>query len=214
MKPRDLHTIHNLIVTNYTIVQQPSGSYLHKFTPATTATVYQFEGASTPRVVDGKHYNIGFRPDRNGLNIVDTAFISEISEVDPAISHAVAQKVSAENYAIEKVNNDRRVTPKGKVTGYYWGKKYAWRVFGLAISQNAFDEYLKEIGHPTVPCTTYEPDKPFGNTQSIAYAEEGLEGAMKNLITLATKKGSYYTSPLYSKKFAIKGINAITDKKA
>jgi len=188
VKPRDLHTIHNLIVRDYKIIQTSAGKYMHTFTPATTSTIYQFEGSSIPRLENGKHYNIGFRPNKNNLNIVDPAFISEISEVDPSVSYAIAQKISQENFAIEKANNDRRVTPHGNVTGYYWGRKYAWRIYGIAISENAFDEYLKEIGHPTTTCTTFEPDKPYGNSQSIAYADEGLAAAVSDLIAFATKK--------------------------
>ena len=213
MKSRDLFTIHDLIASNYTITKLASGNYLHKFTPATTATVYEFEANATPVVVEGERYNIGYTVDAKGRNIIDLSALSLTSQVNPMLSFLAAQQVAKGNYACEKAKNDQRVTHSAK-DGYYWGKKYAWRMFGTVIAKEAFFQYLDEIGHPSVPCITRDPDLPYSNDQSTAYKEDGLEEAMRNLIVSATKaSAAYFKSPLYSKKFTIKGINAITDKK-
>lgn len=71
MKSRELFTIHDLIASNYTITKLTYGNYLHKFTPATTATVYEFEANATPIIVEGERYNIGYTLDSEGRNIID-----------------------------------------------------------------------------------------------------------------------------------------------
>ena len=145
--------------------------------------------------------------------IGDLSALSLTSQVNPMLSFLAAQQIAKGNYAAEKAKNDQRVTHSAK-DGYYWGKKYAWRMFGTVIAKEAFFQYLDEIGHPSVPCITRDPDLPYSNDQSTAYKEDGLEEAMRNLIVSATKaSAAYFKSPLYSKKFTIKGINAITDKK-
>jgi hypothetical protein len=213
MKSRELFTTHDVIVSNYTITKQPSGKYLHQFTPATTATIYEFEANATPIVIQGERYNIGYFVNSIGKNIIDLSALSLTSQINPMLSFLAAQQIAKENHKIEKAKNDNRVTHSA-TDGYYWGKKYAWRMFGTAIANSAFYQYLDEIHHPSVPCITRDPDLPYSNDESIAYAERGLEDAMKNLIVSATKSSAaYFKSPLYSKKFAIKGINAITDKK-
>ena len=213
MKSRELFTIHDLIVSNYTITKLSSGKYRHQFTPATTATIYEFKANATPVVTIGKRYNVGYRVDIAGRNVIDLSALSPTSQVDPMLSFLSAQHMAKGNHAIEKAKNDQRVSHLAR-DGYYWGKKYAWRMFGTVISQSAFFQYLDEIGHPTIPCITSDPDFPYSNDQSTAYAERGLEDAIHNLITSAVKASSaYYKSPLYSKKFTIKGVNALTDKK-
>ena len=213
MKSRDLFTIHDLIASNYTITKLASGKYLHKFTPANTSTVYEFEANATPVVTEGERYNIGFSVDSKGRNIIDLSALSLTSVVNPMLSFLAAQQIAKGNYAVEKAKNDQR-TIHTATDGYYWGKKYAWRMFGTVIAQEAFYSYLEEIGHPSVPCITRDPNLPFSNDQSTAFKDDGLEVAMRNLIASAVKvSGAYFKSPLYSKKFTIKGINAITDKK-
>lgn len=213
MKSRELFTIHDLIASNYTITKLTYGNYLHKFTPATTATVYEFEANATPIIVEGERYNIGYTVDSEGRNIIDLSALSLTSQVNPILSFLAAQQIAKGNYAAEKAKNEQRVTHSA-TDGYYWGKKYAWRMFGTVIAKEAFFKYLDEIGHPSVPCFTRDPDRPYSNDQSTAYKEDGLEEAMQNLIASATKASSaYFKSPLYSKKFAIHGINSITDKK-
>ncbi len=213
MKSRELFTIHDLIASNYTITKLASGTYRHQFTPATTATVYEFEANATPVVTEGERYNIGYRVDAKGKNIIDLSALSPTSQVNPMLSFLAAQHIAKGNYTVEKAKNDQRVTHSAK-NGYYWGKKYAWRMFGTVIAQEAFYQYLEEIGHPSVPCITRDPDLPYSSDPSTAYAEKGLEDAIRNLIASSTKvSAAYFKSPLYSKKFTIKGINALTDKK-
>lgn len=87
-------------------------------------------------------------------------------------------------------------------------------MFGTVISKDAFYSYLEEINHPSVLCVTNNPDLPYQSEPSTAYKEEGLEEAMRNLISSAVKVSpAYYKSPLYSRKLSIRGIKAITDKK-
>ena len=213
MKSRELFTIHDLIASNYTITKLSSGKYRHQFTPATTATIYEFEANATPQLIEGERYNIGYTVDAAGRNIIDLSALSPTSQVNPMLTFLAAQHVAKGTYAAEKAKNDQRVTHSA-TDGYYWGKKYAWRMFGTAIAKEAFYQYLEEVKHPSVPCITRDPDLPYGNDESVAYAEHGLEDAMKNLIASATRASSaYFKSPLYSRKFTIKGINALTDKK-
>lgn len=213
MKSRELFTIHDLIASNYTITKLPSGKYRHQFTPATTATIYEFEANATPVVTAGERYNIGYTVDPDGRNIIDLAALSPSSLVNPMLSFLAAQQIAKGNYPIEKAKNDQRVSHSA-TDDYYWGKKYAWRMFGTVMAQSAFYEYLEQIGHPSIPCITRDPDLPYSNDQSTAYAEKGLEQAVRDLILSASKaSAAYFKSPLYSKKFSIKGINALTDKK-
>lgn len=213
MKSRDLFTIHDLIASNYKISQLPNGKFLHSFTPKTTNTVYEFEANSAPVIEEGQRYNIGFATDKNGRNVIELSALSKTADVNPFFSYAFAQQIARENKLAEKAKNDQRVTHK-TTDGYYWGKKYAWRMFGTVISKDAFYSYLEEINHPSVPCITNNPDLPYQSEPSTAYKEEGLEEAMHNLISSAQKVSpAYYKSPLYSRKLSIKGIKAITDKK-
>lgn len=211
MKSKDLRTIHDLIVTDYTISPLANGMFRHRFRPATTDTMYEFEANAVPVVKEGERYNIGYRQ-IDGLNVIDRSALSLSSATDPIFSLLASRKIAAEQYDEERAKNDRRVTHAG-TNGYYWGKKYAWRMFGASIAKDAFYAYLEEIGHTAVLCTTQDPDFPSGNSQSIAYAEAGLEQAMEDLIMSAVKTGRYYRSPLYSKSFTINGLNAITHKK-
>lgn len=213
MKSRDLYTIHDLIASNYTITPLSNGKFLHSFTPKTTQTVYEFEANSAPIIEEGERYNIGYTVDKKGRNIIELSALSKTAEVNPFFSYAFAQQIARENFSAEKAKNDQRVSHNAK-DGYYWGKKYAWRMFGAVISKEAFYNYLEEINHPSVPCVTNNPDLPYQSEPSTAYKEEGLEEAMRNLISSAKKVSpAYYKSPLYSRKISIKGVKAITDKK-
>ncbi len=214
MKSRELLTIPDLIASNYTVKKLASGKYLHTFTPANTSTVYSFEANATNVIIEGEHYSIGYTVDSEGRNIIDLSALSLTSKVTPLSSFFAAKLIAEGIYTIEKAKNDDRVSHSAKDGCYYWGKKYAWRIFGAVIAQDAFYEYLKEIKHPSVSCITRDPDLPFSNDPSIAFKEDGLENAMRNLIESASKvSAAFFKSPLYSKKFRIKGINAITDKK-
>ena len=213
MKSRNLFTIHDLIASNYTINKLPNGKYLHCFTPKTTNTMYEFEANSSPIIEEGERYNVGFSVESNGKNIVELSALSKTAEVNPFFSYALAQQMARENRAAEKAKNDQRVTHEA-TDGYYWGKKYAWRMFGAVISKDAFYNYLEEIKHPSVPCVTNNPDLPYQNQKSIAYKEKGLDEAIRNLVNSAKKVSpAYYKSPLYTRKLSIRGVNAITDKK-
>lgn len=209
MRPRALHTQFDLIASNYEII--PNGDkFIHRFTPKSTQTIYQFESTNSSKIiVEGNSYNIGYI-DIDGIRYVDLASLSDSTQINPRMSLLVAIQVGRELYHIEKSKNDDRVRYTAK-NGYYWGKKYAWRVFGACIAQDAFYEYLKEISHPFISCIVDNPPHPPG--KSIAYLETGLNEAMEHLMTTATKKGRFYVSPHYSKSFTIKGVNAITDKK-
>jgi L-amino acid N-acyltransferase YncA len=213
MKSRDLFTTYDLIASNYTITSIAPGRYVHKFTPATTSTVYEFEANATPVIEEGQRYNVGYKVDSAGRNIVEQSALSKASEVNPALSYLAAKQIAKEKYSVEKAKNDQRVSHTAK-DGYYLGTKYAYRMFGLAITRNTFDSYLTEIKHPSVPCTTSDPERSFANDQSIAYKEDGLQDAMDRLFDNPIKVTEvFYKSPHYSKRFSIRGINAITDKK-
>lgn len=213
MKSRSLHTVHDVVVSNYAVTQLPSGKYRHRFTPATTDTLYEFEASDAPALTEGARYNVGYYVDEQGRNIVDTSTLLLVSEVNPKLSLAAARNNSQAIYADERKKNDERVTHRGSA-GYYWGKKQAWRVFGLVIPKSAFYAYLDEIGHPTVECVVYDPGSGHGHTKSIAYLENGLERAVEDLISTAVPAAKgYYKSPRYSKQFSIYGPEAMTDKK-
>lgn len=213
MKSRDLKTIHDLIVSDYKIEPIGNGRFIHSFKPATTKTVYKFEANGTPEVIEGERYNIGFYDDSVGNKIIDPSCLSRNTEVNPMLSYLYAKKLSEGKHEINKGKNDARVSHTA-VDGYYWGKKYAWREFGLFMPKDAFYSYLKKINHPKVKCVTNNPDMPFSNQASIAYKEEGLDDAMNALISSAKKATKVrFESPLHSKRFIIRGIEAITDKK-
>jgi hypothetical protein len=213
MKSRALKTIHDLIVSDYKIEPIGNGKYIHSFKPSTTRTIYQFEANGTPEVVEGERYNIGYYVDEHGNKIIDISCLSKNTEVNPKLSYLYAKKISEGKHDVNKAKNDGRVNHTAQ-DGYYWGKKYAWREFGLVISKDAFFAYLKEINHPKVQCFTRNPDMVFGNEPSTAYKEEGLADAVNELISSAVKVTKVrFKSPKYSKQFVILGIEAITDKK-
>jgi hypothetical protein len=213
MKSRNLKTIHDLIVREYKIEPNGNGKFTHSFKPATTNTIYQFEANGTPEVVEGERYNIGYYEDEHGNKIIDTSCLSKNTEVNPMLSYLYATKLSEGKHEVNKGKNDDRVSHTAQ-DGYYWGKKYAWREFGLVFSKDALFAYLKEINHPKVECITRNPDMAFRNEPSTAYKEEGLTDAVNSLIASAVKVTKVrFKSPLYSKQFVIRGIEAITDKK-
>ncbi|WP_110457297.1 hypothetical protein [Shewanella algidipiscicola] len=214
MKSRELKTIHDVIVSDYTIEDMGDGKFLHHFKPKTTNTRYQFIANGTPEVEEGERYNIGYYNDADGNNIIELSCMSKNNEVNPMLSYLYSKQYSKERHVSNKAKNDQRVSHTA-TDGYYWGKKYAWREFGLAIAQDAFHAYLKDIKHPQVDCTTTNPDLPYTtNDASIAYKEEGLATAIEALIASAVKVTKvHYESPLYSKRFTIRGISAVTDKK-
>lgn len=214
MKSRELNTIQDLIVSNYKITSNGDGKFTHTFTPESTDTVYTFTANGTPELEIGEHYSIGFHIDDSGKKIVDLSCVAKNQGVNPTLSYLFAQQEAQDKHTINKEKNDTRVTHNMK-DGYYWGKKYAWREFGMVIPKGAFHAYLKEIKHPTTTCVTVNPDLPYmNNDHSIAYKEDGLAKAIEELITSAVQVTSArYESPLYSKRFMIKAISAITDKK-
>lgn len=214
MKSRTLHTIHDLVVSNYQVTQLPSGKFLHQFNPQSSDRVYQFEGNSTRVLVNGERYNVGYTPMPDGRCLVDVSALGKVDTADKMLSYQVSKQLSRDIYPENRAKNDERVTHDATDGGYYWGKKYAWRRYGLVIAKEAFFKYLEHIGHPAIPCVTSNPDLAFGsNEQSTAYLDDGLEEAMDRLIETAEKVGRYYQSPLYPGKFQIRAINAITDKK-
>lgn len=207
MKSRELLTTPVLIVKNYQIMPHSSGKYLHSFTPETTSTTYQFIAAQEPVLESGQRYNIGYTAE-DGVNWVDMAATARAYDVDKDKSFYVARELGRQIRAIQTKKSDERVVHRAR-DGYYLGKKYAWRLYGMAIARGAFEAYLRDISHPSVPCLTDDND-------SIAYKEEGLSEAMDALCKSAIRiDGNRFKSPrLPSKKsFQIKGISAITDKK-
>lgn len=208
MKSRDLLTTPVLIVSNYQIVPHPSGRFLHSFTPETTPTVYQFLANREAVLEAGERYNIGYSIDENGANWVDVSATAKADDVDPQVSYYVARKLGKEAFSVETQKSNDRVTHNAK-DGHYLGKKYAWRIYGMAVARDTFDAYLEDINHPSVPCFTE-------GSPSVAYKEAGLEAAIKALIDSAVRVGgNRFRSPLLPSKrwFQIKGISAITDKK-
>ncbi|QFU21481.1 hypothetical protein FM038_004525 [Shewanella eurypsychrophilus] len=213
MKSRKLNTIQDLIVSNYSISSNGDGKFTHSFTPENTDTVYSFVANGTPELEAGEHYSIGFYIEDDN-KIVDLSCVAKNQGVNPVLSYLFAQQEALDKHAVNKEKNDTRVTHQA-VDGYYWGKKYAWREFGMHLPQGAFHAYLKEIDHPTVPCLTINPDLPYAsNDRSMAYNEEGLTDAIEALVTSAIRvTPARFESPLYSKRFMIKAISAVTDKK-
>ena len=214
MKSRNLYTIHDVIIRNYTVTAMPSGKFLHQFNPLTTDTLYQFEtNSSNAELVNGDRYNIGFITDAGGRNVIEPSALGKADTANKLLSYSAAKHFSVDKLAENKGKNDDRVRHRAK-DGYYWGRKYAWRRFGLVIAKSAFYQYLEEIAHPFVPCKTVNDDVGIhSNEESIAFKEEGLEEAMDQLIETAVRVGRYFKSPLYSKKFQVRPVNAISDKK-
>ena len=207
MKSRELLTTPVLIVTNYRITPHPSGKFLHSFTPETTGTVYQFIANLEPVLETGQRYNIGYNVE-DGVNWVDVAASAKADAVDKIKSFYVAKILGEEARVVETKKSDERVVHSAK-DGQYLGKKYAWRIYGMAIAREAFDTYLEDIKHPAVPCSTE-------GSPSVAYKEVGLEAAMVALCKSAARiNGNRFRSSLLPSKdwFQIKGISAITDKK-
>jgi GR25 family glycosyltransferase involved in LPS biosynthesis len=207
MKSRELHTTPVLVVTDYIITPHSQGKFLHKFRPASTSTIYQFIANQESVLEEGQRYNIGYTVD-NGVNWVDMAATAKADHVDKEKTFYVSRICGEEIRAVETTKSDERVQHNAK-DGYYLGKKYAWRIYGMAIANDAFYAYLEDINHPFVNCFTE-------GSPSIAYKEAGLEDAMKALIQSAEWIGdNRFKSPLFSSKkwFRIKGISAITDKK-
>lgn len=207
MKSRELQTTPVLVVTNYTVTPHPGGKFLHRFTPESTSTVYQFIANQEPVLETGQRYNIGYNADK-GVNWVDISATAKADDVDQHKSYYVSRLLGEELRDIETQKSDERVTHNA-TDGHYLGKKYAWRIYGMAIARDTFDAYLEEIQHPSTVCRT--EDSP-----SISYKEAGLEAAMQALIQSATRVGgNRFSSPLLPSKkwFQIKGISAITDKK-
>ena len=212
MKSRELKTIHDLIVTNYQKKDLGNGRYLHTFQPATTDTIYQFEANVEDVVIEGERYNIGFTED-DGVKTIDTSCLSKCSVLDKDFSYQYARNMSKQKHE----ENDSRVKYSA-TDGYYWGRKYAWREYGLALPREAFESYLIEcIGHPYIECQVITEGYPQGD-DSIAFLDDGLADAIDDLIQSAiiVNKGPYFKSPLYfggKRRFTIKGVPAITDKK-
>ncbi|ASY78049.1 hypothetical protein [Pectobacterium polaris] len=217
MKSRELKTIHDLIVTNYQKIDLGNGRYLHVFQPATTDTIYQFEANAEDIVTEGERYNIGYTEEVEGVKIIDQSCLSKCSVLDKDFSYQYARNMSKQKHDENKGKNDVRVK-HDEVEGYYWGRKYAWREFGLALPRDAFERYLIDcINHPHIACKIETEGYPQGD-DSFAFLEEGLAEAIDNLIQSAymVNKGPYFKSPLYyggEKRFTIKGVPAITDKK-
>lgn len=207
MKSRELHTVPVVVVSNYKIEPHVTGKFLHSFTPESTGTTYQFLANQERLLEEGERYNFGYTID-NGINWVDISAIAKAKNVDPAASFYVARLLGKEMYEIESRKSDDRIVHSA-TDGHYLGKKYAWRIYGMAVPRDVFDFYLEHIGHPSVPCLTE-------GSQSIAYKEDGLAAAIDRLRSSLTNiSNNRFSSPLVPQKkwFQVKGISAITDKK-
>ncbi|MFC0130605.1 hypothetical protein [Ralstonia solanacearum] len=207
MKSRDLLTTPVLIVSNYRISPHVGGKFLHTFTPESTDTVYQFIANQEPLLEAGHQYNIGYTVE-DGINWVDPSATAKATDVDPVKSHYVARMLGEQLRAVETQKSRERVMHQ-PTDGIYLGKKYAWRIYGMAVGRDTFDDYLEAIQHPSVQCFT-------DGTPSTAYKEEGLAEAMDALIrSVRRKSGNRFESPLLPSKnwFNVKGLSAITDKK-
>lgn len=105
---------------------------------------------------------------------------------------------------MERAKNDRRVTHEVG-TGYYWGRKYAWRVFGMMMKKHQFAQFLAEIGHPTIPCLVRDsrPNQTRLNP-SIAYLEDGLRETVERLVRSSSRVSHWeYRSPHFSMPFSL-----------
>lgn len=206
LKSRELLTTPILVVSNYTIKPIPGGKHHHSFTPESTSTIYEFEANSEPHLVQGERYNIGYEV-INSRNIVDTSAIQKASDVDPVVSYYVSVQLGKQNQTLNTAKSDGRVVHGG--VGDHLGKKYAWRIYGMCLARDTFEDYLAEIKHPMVICTT-------DGSPSIAYKNVGIDIAMATLIQSVKRiSGNRFSSPLLPKRkwFTIKGIDAITEKK-
>jgi hypothetical protein len=207
MKSRELFTTPVLIVTKYKILPIPSGKFLHSFTPKNTNTIYQFIANQEPVLENGQRCNIGYTVD-DGVNWVEISAISKAVQVDQYRSFEASRQHGEEIRELETRKSDERVR-HGATDGHYLGKKYAWRIYGMAVARGTFDAYLENIKHPAVSCVTE-------GTPSVAYKDDGLHAAMKALIYSATRvgEGRFYSPLLPSQRwFQIKGLSSITDKK-
>ena len=209
MKSRELDTTPVLIVSNYTITVDASGKHLHRFTPENTPTVYQFLANQEPVLEEGERYNIGYEA-VNGTNWVDISAIAKADEVNPTVSHYVSRQLGEQSRSVESGKSDARVTHTA-TDGRYLGKKYAWRIYGMAIARKTFDEYMEAINHPRVSCFT-------DGSPSVAYKDLDIDIAMDSLIQSCVKvgnAGNRFSSPLLPSKswFQVKGLSSITDKK-
>ncbi len=212
MKSRELNTIHDLIVTDYKIEPIGGGKFRHFFHPKTTEKIYEFIANGAAELEEGQRYNIGYRI-IDGKNIIEPSCLSKSDDVNPLLSYLHAMEFSKSRKIINKRKNDDRVN-YDKTNGYHWGPKYAWREYGLVIAKDAFHSYLEEINHPKIACVITNPDNLAQTTNTEAYADEGLENAIALLIQSAEKVSKiHYKSPHYSRRFTIRGIEAITDKK-
>lgn len=206
MKSRDLLTTPTIVVSNYRIIESEN-TFLHSFSPETTKTNYCFFGGDQPLLEEGQRYSVGFRS-QEGVNWVDLAATARAGDVDKNKSLYVARILGEEGRQLETSKSNSRVIHSA-VEGLYLGKKYAWRIYGMAVARDTFDAYLKDIGHAAIPCTT-------DGTASIAYRDAGLAQAMQLLIDSAVRiQENRFRSHLLPSKdwFQIKGIPAITDKK-
>lgn len=209
MKSRELHTTPVVIVTNYTITPDLSGKYLHTFTPKNTDTLYQFVANHETLLIEGERYNIGFTVEQ-GIKWVDISACAKADEVNPPVSHYVARHLGEQNREAETRKSDARISHTA-TNGHYLGRKYAWRIYGMAVARDTFDDYLSEIDHPRIRCHT-------DGSPSIAYIDQGIEAAMDTLIKSCVKVGRagnrFKSHYLPSKKwFTVKGISAISDRK-
>lgn len=209
MKSRELHTTPVLIVSNYKIIPDKNGKFLHSFTPENTSRIYQFYANQEPIFKEGERYNIGYKV-VNGTNWVDQSASAKADAVIPEVSHYVARELGEQLRECETRKSIERVDHSA-TDGNYLGKKYAWRIYGMFIARDTFDDYLNEIGHPMVPCYT-------DGSKSIAYKDDGIDTAMNTLIQSCIKvgkTGNRFKSKLLPKRksFTIKGIPAISDKK-
>ena len=209
MKSRELFTTPTLIVSNYTISIYGDGKFIHKFTPESSDTIYQFIGNKESLLTEGERYNIGYRKIK-GVNQVDISVLAKADTVDPKISHYVARLFGEQQRSVETRKSLERVRYSG-VSGLYLGKKYAWRIYGEAFTRGIFDEYLKVINYPTVQCLT-------DGNQSIAYKDEGLSEVMNVFVDSCvniTSNSNRFKSHLVPEKswFNVKALSAITDRK-
>lgn len=209
MKSRELKTTPVLIVSNYVICPDSSGRWLHKFTPESTSTVYQMIANKEPIFLVGERYNIGYETE-SGINWVDISATSRADVVEPTVSHYVASKLGQQRKHTETQKSNDRVVHSA-IDGVYLGKKYAWRIYGMALARDTFDEYLNAIDHPRVSCLT-------DGSPSIAFKDEGIRVAVDALIASCIRVGNVgnrFSSSLLPRKkwFMVKGLEAITDKK-
>jgi hypothetical protein len=209
MKPREILTAPIVIVSNYKITVGETGEYLHQFTPKSTSTQYMFFGPKEPLLINGERYNIGYRRTHN-QNIVDMSFTCIASEVNPKYSHLYAKEEGGKIAFAEISKSDCRVAHDAD-DGHYLGRKYAWRIYGMALSRKTFDDYLGYIKHPRVSCFT-------DGSRSFAYLNDGIDTAIDYFIDSCERVGkssNRFKSKLFpiKKWFNVKAVNAITDRK-